>query len=327
LKKDQGISVGWIQGKFVDAFLFAFQRGGMVLVLIIVMASMAIIAPNFLTSRNLLNVAVQNCILSIAAMGISFVLISGGIDLSIGSVMGTVAILTCGLYQYNGFQEWQALIVSIIIAVIVGFLNGFIIVQFKLEPVVVTLGTWYIVRGLVQTYILSRVPTSPPATSYLGSESVFGVPIILVITIVIAIITHFILTKTVLGRWGFAMGGNPVTARLSGVPINKARIVFYMMSSLYGAVAAILMTGRIHAVDANTGETMVFLAHAAAIVGGTSLFGGKGSALNAVVGALIIGVIANGLNLTRLVYYWQQVAVGAAIVLAVAIDALKSRRE
>ncbi|MGD9093565.1 MAG: ABC transporter permease [Anaerolineales bacterium] len=315
------------RGDFANSLLSVIQKGGMALVLVIVMAFMAIIAPKFLTPRNLINVAVQNCILAIVAMGISYVLISGGIDLSIGSVIGTVAILTSGLYQYDGFLEWQAILISFIAALTVGLVNGLIIIKFKLEPVVVTLGTWYIVRGLIQTYILSRVPTAPPITSYLGSENLFGIPIILIITVIIAIVTHLILTKTVLGRWAYAMGGNNVAARLSGVPVDRARIIFYMLSSLYAAIAGVLLSGRIHAVDANTGDAMIFLAYAAAVVGGTSLFGGRGSALNAIIGALIIGVIANGLNLTRLVHFWQQVAIGAAILIAVTIDATRSRRE
>jgi ribose transport system permease protein len=123
------------------------------------------------------------------------------------------------------------------------------------------------------------------------------------------------------------MGGNPISARLSGVPIKKARIIFFALSAFYAFVSSLLMTGRIHAVDANMGGGIVFLAPAAAVIGGTSLFGGKGRAINAVIGALIMGVIANGLNLTRVSFFWQQVAVGAAILIAVTIDALQRRRK
>ena len=312
-----------LSAKFSQGISNLIQRSGMVFVLIIVMLLMSFVSPKFLTPMNLRNILIQNCIISIVAMGISFVLISGGIDLSIGSIIGTVAVLTCGLVQFDGFHEWQALLVSLMVAILIGIINGWIIVTFKLEPVVVTLGMLYIVRGLFQSYVLSRVPTSPQFTSFLGGESIYGIPIILFITIIIAIITHLILTKSVIGRWAFAMGGNVVAARFSGVPIKKARIIFYILSALYGFIAAVLLAGRIHAVDSNTGANMEFLSAAAAVVGGTSLYGGKGNALNAIVGALIMGVIANGLDLTKLVHFWQQVAVGAAIILAVAIDSIK----
>ncbi len=303
------------------------QANGMFFVLLILMIAGALLSPHFLTPRNLMNLLIQNCTVAIVAMGISFVLISGGIDLSIGSIVGMVAILACGLTMYNGFQEWQAILLSFALAIVVGSVNGWIITRFKIEAVVVTLGTWYIVQGLTQNYILSRVPTAPPITSFLGSESVFGFPVIVIVTFILAIATHLILAHTVLGRWAYSMGGNPVAARLSGVPVNKARIIFFILCAVYAFFSSILMTGRIHAVDANAGSGFVFLAPAAAVVGGTSLFGGKGSALNAIVGALIMGVIANALNLTKVNYFWQQVAVGAAILIAVSIDALQRRRD
>lgn len=303
------------------------QSNGMFFVLLLLMIFGAFLSPFFLTPRNLLNILIQNCTVAIVALGISYVLISGGIDLSIGSVVGMVAILTCGLTQYNGYQEWQAILLSFVLAIVVGAMNGWIITRFKIESVVVTLGSWYIVQGLAQNYILSRVPTAPPVTSFLGSESVLGIPVIVIITAIVTIGAHILLAHTVLGRWAYAMGGNPAAARLSGVPVNRARICFFILSAIYAFIAGILMSGRIHAVDASAGSGFVFLAPAAAVVGGTSLFGGKGSALNAVVGALIMGVIANALNLTKVNFFWQQVAVGAAILIAVSIDALQRRRD
>jgi len=316
-----------MKSKKINKFREFAGNNGMILVLIVLMGFMSLLSDKFLSTSNLVNLAIQNCTVAVVAMGISFVLISGGIDLSLGSIVGMVAILTCGLTEYNGWQEWQSILFSLILALGVGALNGWIITRFKIEPVVVTLGTWYIVQGLVQNYILSRVPTAPPFTSFLGSESVFGIPVIVIVTVLLILAAHLILKRTVLGQWAYAMGSNPAAARLSGVPVNKARIIFFMLSAFYGFACALLMTGRIHAVDASAGSGLVFLAPAAAVVGGTSLFGGRGRALNAVIGALIMGVIANGLNLTRVSFFWQQVAVGAAILIAVTIDALQRRRD
>ena len=303
------------------------RENGMLFVLMLLMLFMAILSPKFLSIHNLVNLAIQNCTVAIVALGISYVLFSGGIDLSMGSVVGLTAILTCGLTQFDHLPEWLAILISLVLSISVGLLNGWIITRFKLEPVVVTLGTWYLVQGLVQNYILSRVPTAPPITTFLGSGLLFGFPVIVIITLLMILITHLVLTRTVLGRWAYAMGGNPVAARLSGVPVNKARIIFFALSAFYAFVSALLMTGRIHAVDANAGTGIVFLAPAAAVVGGTSLFGGRGSAFNAVIGALMMGVIANGLNLTKVSFFWQQVAVGAAILIAVSIDAIQRRRD
>jgi ribose transport system permease protein len=302
------------------------QANGMIFALLLMMAIGAFLSPYFLTPHNLLNLLIQNCNVAIAALGISYVLISGGIDLSIGAVMGMVAIFICGLTQYNGFQEWEAIILSFILALAVGAMNGWLISRFKIESVVVTLGSWYIVQGLTQNYILSRVTTAPSITAFLGSGSIVGIPTIIIITLIVVIVTHLVLTKTVLGRWAFAMGGNLAAARNSGVPIHKARIIFFALCSFYAFISSILLTGRIFAVDASAGSGFIFLAPAAAVVGGTSLFGGKGNALHAVIGALIMGVIANALDLTRVSFFWQQVAVGVAILLAVSIDALRRTR-
>jgi len=304
-----------------------FGEFGMLLILFLLMVVLSLIVPKFLSTRNLVNIAIQNCTVIIVALGISYVLISGGIDLSLGSVVGMTAILTCGLTKFYAFPEWLAILLSLFLSLAIGFVNGWIITRFKLEPVVVTLGTWYIVQGLVQNFILSRVPTAPTFTTYLGSEKILGIPIIVLITLLLILATHLILSKTILGRWAYAMGGNPVAARQSGVPVNRARIIFFMLSAFYAFVSAILMSGRVFAVDANAGSGIVFLAPAAAVVGGTSLFGGRGNAFNAVIGALIMGVIANGLNLTSVSFFWQQVAVGAAILVAVTIDALQRRKE
>ena len=304
-----------------------FGEFGMLLILFLLMVVLSLIVPKFLSTRNLVNIAIQNCTLIIVALGISYVLISGGIDLSLGSVVGMTAILTCGLTKFYAFPEWLAILLSLLFSLAIGFVNGWIITRFRLEPVVVTLGTWYIVQGLVQNFILSRVPTAPPFTTYLGSEKIFGIPIIVLITLLLILITHLILSKTILGRWAYAMGGNPVAARQSGVPVVRARIIFFMLSAFYAFISAILMSGRVFAVDANAGSGIVFLAPAAAVVGGTSLFGGRGNAFNAVIGALIMGVIANGLNLTSVSFFWQQVAVGAAILVAVTIDALQRRKD
>jgi ribose/xylose/arabinose/galactoside ABC-type transport system permease subunit len=207
-----------------------------------------------------------------------------------------------------------------------GALNGLVITRLKVDSIVVTLGTWYIARGLVQLYVGNKSPTTPPFTEFLGSGRVFEIPMPILIMLVIALISHLILTRTNLGRYCFAIGGNEKAARLSGVKVERYRTIFFIICGFYAALAAIIMTGRLFAVEAGAGGGLEFAAPAAAVVGGTSLYGGRGSMSNAVIGALILGVISNGLNLLTTSFYWQQVAVGAVIILAVSVDTLRRRR-
>jgi ribose transport system permease protein len=304
---------------------YVIRQEGMVIVLLLLMAAMAIVSPRFLMVRNLTNIALQSSVLSIVAIGMTFVLISGGIDLSVGSVVGLSAVLLAGLVQYSGWPELLSLGVAIAVGLTFGLFNGIVITRFKVDAIVVTLGTWYIGRGLVQVYVGNKAPTAPPIAQFLGAGKVFGLPIPVLIAVIVALISHFLLAHTVLGRRCFAIGGNEMAARLSGVDVERYRLIFFMMSGLYASVAAIIMLGRLFAVEAGAGGGLEFAAPAAAIVGGTSLYGGRGSIANAIVGALILGVIANGLNLTRTSFFWQQVAVGAVIILAVSVDSVRRR--
>jgi ribose transport system permease protein len=304
---------------------YVVRQEGMVIVLLLLMAAMAIISPRFLMVRNLTNVALQSSVLSIVAMGMTFVLISGGIDLSVGSVVGLSAVLLAGLVQYSGWSELLSLGVAIAVGLVFGLFNGFVVTRFRVDAIVVTLGTWYIGRGLVQVYVGNKAPTAPPIAQFLGAGKILGLPVPVLVAIVMALVSHFLLAHTVLGRRCFAIGGNETAARLSGVNVERYRLIFFIMSGLYASIAAVVMLGRLFAVEAGAGGGLEFAAPAAAIVGGTSLYGGRGSIANAVVGALILGVIANGLNLTRTSFFWQQVAVGAVIILAVSVDSLRRR--
>lgn len=311
----------------VIEFITRFVRTqGMLLVLLLLILALSLLHPRFFSPRNLTNIALQSSVTAIVAMGVTYVLISGGIDLSVGSVVGLSAVLLAGLTQFSGWSEWSALLVALSVGLVFGTINGLIITRLKVDSIVVTLGTWYIARGLVQLYVGDKTPTTPPFTEFLGSGRVYDIPMPILIAVGFWIVSHFILTRTNLGRYCFAIGGNEKAARLSGVNVERYRTIFFIMCGLYASMAAIVMTGRLFAVEAGAGGGLEFAAPAAAVVGGTSLYGGRGSMSNAVVGALIMGVIANGLNLLTTSFYWQQVAVGAVIILAVSVDTLRRRR-
>lgn len=307
-------------------FLGLFRAEGMFIVLVLLMAAMAIANPRFITARNLTNIALQSSVTAIVAMGVTYVLISGGIDLSVGSVVGLAAVLLAGLTQYSAWPEWAALLAAIGVGLFFGALNGLIVTRIKVDAIVVTLGTWYIARGLVQLYVGDKSPTTPPFAEFLGSGRFLEIPMPILIALAVWLVSHVLLTRTVLGRYCFSIGGNERAARLSGIPVDRYRTVFFILTGLYASLAAIVMTGRLYAVEAGAGGGLEFAAPAAAVVGGTSLYGGKGSMTNAVIGSLILGVIANGLNLTATSFYWQQVAIGAVIILAVSIDTLRRVR-
>ncbi len=319
-------SLGGLSWSRAAAFISRlFRREGMLLVLLLLMAGMAMANPRFLTPRNLTNVALQSSVTAIVAMGMTFVLISGGIDLSVGSVAGLAAVLLAGLTHDSGWPEWVALLIAVLVGLGFGTLNGLVITRLRVDAIVVTLGTWYIARGLVQAYVGDKSPTAPAFTQFLGAGQLGAVPVPVLIALAIALSSHLFLTRTVLGRYCFSIGGNERAARLSGINVERCRLIYFIMCALFASIAAIIMTGRLYAVEAGAGSGLEFAAPAAAVVGGTSLYGGRGSILNAIVGSLIIGVIANGLNLTSTSFYWQQVAIGGVIVLAVAVDTLRRR--
>lgn len=303
-----------------------FRSHGMLVVLLLMMLSISLVTPHFLTPRNLLNLGLQSCVVAIVAMGETFILISGGIDLSVGSVVGLSACLMAGLVKYEGWPEVAGILLALAIGIGMGVFNGLVITKTRVDPIIVTLGTWYIGRGALETWIGNRAPTAPHIVRILGAGKIGPIPIPLVITAIIFIASHLVLTRTPLGRYCFAIGGNERTARLSGINVDRYRLIYFIICGLLASVAAIVLTGRLYSVYAGTGQGYVFEAPAAAIVGGTSLFGGRGSIGNAIVGALIMGVISNGLDLTKISFFWQQVAVGAVIILAVSVDALRGHR-
>ena len=283
--------------------------------------------PHFLTVSNLLNVLEQTALNAIVAMGMTYVIISGGIDLSVGSVLA-VAGIGLALALESGLPAPIAIGIALASGLSCGLINGLLITVGRLPPFIATLGMMSVARGAALMLAEGR-PISGFSDGFraLATERVLGVPAPVLITIVIYAFAHFVLTRTVFGRATYAIGGNEEAARLSGVPVRFYKTAVYGVAGVASAAAAVLLTARLNSAQPTAGTMYELDAIAATVIGGSSLLGGEGSMTGTLVGALIMGVLRNGLNLLNVSSFVQQVVIGVVIIGAVTVDmALKRRR-
>jgi ribose transport system permease protein len=283
--------------------------------------------PHFLTVSNLLNVLEQTALNAIVAMGMTYVIISGGIDLSVGSVLA-VAGIGLALALESGLPAPLAIAIALALGLSCGLINGLLITAGRLPPFIATLGMMSVARGAALMMAEGR-PISGFSEGFraLATERVLGVPAPVLITIVIYAFAHFVLTRTVFGRATYAIGGNEEAARLSGVPVRFYKTAVYGVAGVTSAAAAVLLTARLNSAQPTAGTMYELDAIAATVIGGSSLLGGEGSLTGTLIGALIMGVLRNGLNLLNVSSFVQQVVIGVVIIAAVTVDmALKRRR-
>jgi len=280
---------------------------------------------NFVTTSNLLNVAVQTTPILLIAMGQTFVLISGGIDLSIGSNIALAGVLTAMLMK-SGVPVPIAILAGIIAAAIVGITNGALVSYGKLPPFIVTLGTMTAVRGITLT-LTKGIPISglPETFNNIGISKTLGIPNPIYIMIVFAIIFGIILSKTKTGRYIYAIGSNSEAARLSGVNSSFTLIKVYMFSAILSGIAGLVMAARIISAPPTAGMGYELDAVAASVIGGASTMGGEGTIAGTIIGAFIISVLRNGLNLMGISPFIQQIVIGVVIVAAVFFDKIKHK--
>ena len=283
--------------------------------------------PHFLTVSNLLNVLEQTSINAIVAVGMTYVIISGGIDLSVGSVLA-VAGIVLALALEGGVTAPAAIVLALGTGTACGLANGVLITFGRLPPFIATLGMMSVARGAALMLAEGR-PISGFSEGFraLATGRVLLVPAPVLITAVVYLVAHFVLVRTVFGRATYAIGGNEEAARLSGVHVRFHKTAVYGVAGLTSAVAAILLTARLNSAQPTAGTMYELDAIAATVIGGTSLLGGEGTLVGALIGALIMGVLRNGLNLLNVSSFFQQVVIGAVIIGAVLIDmSLKRRR-
>lgn len=303
------------------------RRNGAVLALLAMVIALSIVSPHFLTWNNLINLVRQVSIYAIVAVGMTFVIITAGIDLSVGSVMSITSIAMATLMVDYGWNGPAALLLGLAFGGLIGLLNGLMSTKVGLPPFIATLGMMSVTRGLGYVYTNGApIYGLPAAFRWIGNGMIGPVPVPVVLMLLVVIIGHFLLMHTKLGRYCFAIGGNEEAATLSGIRVDRYKIAAYAMTGVLSALAGAIMAARLNAAAPTAGDGYELDIIAATVIGGVSLMGGHGSVLGSLVGALIMGVVRNGLNLLVVSPNWQRVVIGGIILLAVAVDVYGKRR-
>jgi ribose transport system permease protein len=280
----------------------------------------ALISPRFLTVSNVLNVLTQVSVNAILAIGMSFVILTGGIDLSVGSVLAITGAVVA-TFAKTGGNILPGIIVTIIIGAAIGLVNGILVSKGKVQAFIVTLATMTIFRGVTYVYTDGNpISGLGDNISFIGNSSIMGVPLPIFFIIIVLLIAWYALNQTRFGRYIYALGGNEDSARLSGINTDKIKTLVYVISGITAAIAGIIVTSRIGSASPNAGTGFELDAIAAVVLGGTSLAGGEGKVTGTIIGALIIGVLNNGLNLMGVSPFYQAIAKGIVILLAVLLD-------
>ncbi|MFD1202565.1 ABC transporter permease [Leucobacter albus] len=285
--------------------------------------------PNFLTWSNISGVLLATAVIAVLAVGTTFVIITGGIDLSLGTGMALCSVMT-GVFITNlGMPIAVGVVGGVLTGVLMGLINGLNVTFLRLPPFIATLAMMMIAGGLA--LVISGVApiyfsSSAPTFKLLATGTLIpGLPNAVLITLVLAVLAYLVLNRSLLGRYTFAIGSNEEAARLSGVNTRRWKIYVYMLSGAFTGVAGVLIAARLDSAQPQIGQGYELQAIAAVIIGGTSLLGGRGSILGTVIGALIMGVLVNGLRIMSIQSEWQNIVVGTVVLIAVFFDSLRNR--
>ncbi|MCG8924808.1 ABC transporter permease [Lentzea sp. CC55] len=293
---------------------YASENGALAGLVVLALA-IALAQPAFLNAQNLLNVGVQAAVIAIMAFGMTFVVVAGGIDLSVGSIAALAAMvgaLTAGP-------------VGLVVGALCGLVNGALISYGKLPPFIATLAMLSVARGLTLVFSEGQPHETDEVVTFLGSNLAPMLPLPLLLMLAFFGITGLVLTRTNLGRRMYAIGGNEEAAKLSGIDVRRTKLWIYALSGLFAAAAGLVLAGRLGSAGPQAAVGYELDAIAAVVIGGASLSGGVGRATGTLVGALVLAVLRNGLNLLQVPPFWQQVVIGAVIALAALLDSLRRR--
>lgn len=311
----------------IDFSVFV-RKYGMMVILLMMIAALYIISPTFRTAQNAINILQQISINGIIAVGMTFVIVTGGIDLTVGSMIA-VASVTCGaVLTANPNNVVGAIVLSLVVCGLIGLFNGFFIAKFDMFPFVVTLASQMIARGLA--YIISNGKSfvlMSPSFTLIGQGKLWDqIPVLILVFLVVTIIMGIALAKTKFGRYIYAIGGNVKAANASGVNVVSTKLITYTLMGVCVGIAGIILTSRVNAGQPSIGLGYETDAIAACVIGGTSLLGGVGTIPGTAVGIVMIGIINNGMNLLGISSYYQQVVKGFIIIGAVLLDMLVSKK-
>jgi len=293
--------------------------------LLLLVAVLSFLSPHFLTWANLINVARQASLQFLMAAGLTLVILAGGIDLSVGAVLGLSACLSASLLTAG--HPLSGIAAGLGAGLACGLVNGLLVTYARIPAFIATYGMLWIAHGLGYVFMKGEVIHGlPPAFRTIGAGFVGGIPVPILIAIGVLIALHGLLHTTVLGRSIYAIGGNPTAARLSGMPVERRVIAVYGLCGLLAGFTALIVIARINSADSSVGEDLLLPAIAAVCLGGTSLFGGIGGVAGTAVGALILALIVNGMNLLGVPSFWQNAVMGGIILLSVLTDQLGGAR-
>jgi ribose transport system permease protein len=293
--------------------------------LALLIAALSILSPYFLTWGNFINVMRQAALQFMMAAGLTIVVLTGGIDLAVGAILGLAACLSASLIS-QGYLVF-GVVSALLSGLTCGLANGVLVAHGRIPAFIATYGMLWIAHGLGYVFMKGEVIYGlPDGFRFIGAGFVWGIPVPVLIAAALLVVLQVLLHATVLGRAIYAIGGNPTAARLSGMPIERRLLAVYALSGLLSGVAALVVIARINAADSSLGEDLLLPAIAAVCLGGTSLFGGVGGIAGTAIGSVILAVIVNGLNLLGVQTFWQNAVMGAIILVSVLADQLGGAR-
>lgn len=308
-------------------FLKSNKNIGTIIALLVLIVFVSVLNPRFIRPSNLMNLLRQLIVNGFIALGMTFVILTGGIDLSVGSMLALTSAIFAGLLA-SGINVFLAILIALALGLLLGFINGLFITKGKLAPFIVTLASMTIYRGITLVYTDGRpIPGQRDnfIFAFLGRGRVFGIPFQVILFLIVFAILSLILNRTAFGRKVYAVGGNEKASFISGINIGKVKTIVYMISALMSVLSGLVLTSRLNSAQPTAGTSYEMDAIAAVVLGGCSMSGGQGSLFGTLIGVLILGVLNNGLNLLGVSSFYQQIVKGIVIFIAVLIDRKRSK--
>lgn len=298
----------------------SLREFGLVFVILFIVILMSFLSPVFMTKNNIMNIIRQISINGILAVGMTYIILTGGIDLSVGSLVAITSVI-CGSLLEGGMNWFVACLIGVAAAIIFGFLNGYLVAYVGFQPFIATLATMTIGRGFAKVYSDGKPYTiKDPSFIAIGQGYILGIPVPIILLVIVCIIGLVILNMTTFGRYVFAIGGNKNAAKLSGVRTRRVELFVYVLSSVCAGIVGLILSARISSGQPTAGEGFEMDAIAATAIGGTSMNGGTGSLRGTILGFVILGLLSNSMNLMNINSFYQSIVKGCIIIIAVFLD-------
>lgn len=308
-------------------FIAFLLKSKVLIALLLLCAFFSISSEQFLRVDNILNIFLQSAIMGIIAIGMTYVIITAGIDLGVGSVVAVSGMIIAGMIN-SGTPVIAAVLVGLVVGMGSGIINGFFITRFNLAPFIVTLGVMAAARSITLVYSDAQTISvyKDPVLQYLRMGNVLGIPVMILITAVLFIIANYVLSNTVFGRHVYAIGSNKKAAEVSGINVKRVEMMVYIIAGVLAGVGGLMMTARLGSGTPLAGVNLELMAIAAVVIGGSSLSGGRGTIFGTLIGVLLINVLNTGMNLMNISSHYQGLIMGSVIILAALIDKLSNRK-